>query len=241
VSEQTGSIKLNFPELEPDELEHSCALDLANRGPSTLEEVALYMNLTRERVRQLQFAAFQKLRNTSGDAELRELLQALAEQGAESTDRTVFDGESDTDRPGLSARDVSDTSGVHPARGDIMATTKTILDDTCTKDGCPRFGVKEYGGLCTRHHAGVLNSRKQRGVPKKRNGKPSKRSLAAAAVTASKKTPSKYRRPKPMLGHGDLGDLTEKLLEQLQPASEALALVEKIGWERARTLAGWLN
>jgi hypothetical protein len=60
-------------------------------------------------------------------------------------------------------------------------------------------------------------------------------------VTASKKTPSKYRRPKPMLGHGDLGDLTEKLLEQLQPASEALALVEKIGWERARTLAGWLN
>lgn len=54
VSEQTGSIKLNFPDKEVWELEESCVLDVADRGGATLEEVARAMNLTRERARQLE-------------------------------------------------------------------------------------------------------------------------------------------------------------------------------------------
>jgi Sigma-70, region 4 len=54
VNPETGSIKINFPDLEPWELEHTCALDVAERGAITLEEVGEIMNLTRERVRQVE-------------------------------------------------------------------------------------------------------------------------------------------------------------------------------------------
>jgi len=57
VNERTGSIKLNFPDLEVWELPETCALDIADRGGITLEEVGEIMNLTRERIRQLETAA----------------------------------------------------------------------------------------------------------------------------------------------------------------------------------------
>lgn len=59
VSERTGAIKLNFPDLEPDELPptRSCVLDVAERGGATLEHVGEVMNLTRERVRQIEVRA----------------------------------------------------------------------------------------------------------------------------------------------------------------------------------------
>jgi hypothetical protein len=42
------------PELEPDQLAESCSLDVADRGGVTLEEVGVAMNLTRERIRQIE-------------------------------------------------------------------------------------------------------------------------------------------------------------------------------------------
>ncbi len=70
VNPETGSIKLNFPELEPWELEETCALDVAERGGITLEEVGDILNLTRERIRQLEVTALQKLRHESPKHEL---------------------------------------------------------------------------------------------------------------------------------------------------------------------------
>jgi hypothetical protein len=61
VTPETGSIKLNFPDLEAWEMGESCALDVAARGSLRLEHVGAYMNLTRERVRQLEEAAMQRL------------------------------------------------------------------------------------------------------------------------------------------------------------------------------------
>lgn len=49
-----GSIKINFPEVEPGDLAHTCSLDVAARGGATLQEVAGMLNLTRERVRQVE-------------------------------------------------------------------------------------------------------------------------------------------------------------------------------------------
>lgn len=57
-----GSIKLNFPDLEPDAMAHSCALDIADQGGVTMERVAELMNLTRERVRQIEERALHKLK-----------------------------------------------------------------------------------------------------------------------------------------------------------------------------------
>ncbi len=62
INPETGSIKLNFPELEPWELTHSCALDIAEEGARTLEEIGELTNLTRERVRQVEVRGLLRLR-----------------------------------------------------------------------------------------------------------------------------------------------------------------------------------
>ena len=61
VNEATGAIKLNFPDLEPGELPESCALDIAERGGLTLEEIGAFMNVTRERARQMEQQGLTKL------------------------------------------------------------------------------------------------------------------------------------------------------------------------------------
>ena len=67
-----GSIKINFPDLEPWELQHTCALDVAERGGITLEEVGEIMNLTRERVRQVETQGLSKLERLSEVDQLRD-------------------------------------------------------------------------------------------------------------------------------------------------------------------------
>lgn len=70
VNPETGSIKINFPDKEVWELSETCALDVAQRGGVTLEEVGEMLNLTRERVRQVEVAGLSKLRERSSLAEL---------------------------------------------------------------------------------------------------------------------------------------------------------------------------
>ena len=65
VNPETGSIKLNFPDLEPWDLPETCALDVAERGGITLEEVGEIMNLTRERIRQVEVRGLIKLKMSS--------------------------------------------------------------------------------------------------------------------------------------------------------------------------------
>ncbi len=68
INPETGSIKINFPELEPWELPHTCALDVAENGALTLEEIGRITNLTRERIRQVEVRGLMKLQ---GRRELR--------------------------------------------------------------------------------------------------------------------------------------------------------------------------
>jgi DNA-directed RNA polymerase sigma subunit (sigma70/sigma32) len=63
VSDRTRvAIKLNWPELEVWELPETCSLDVADRNGITLEDVADVINLTRERVRQLETRGLAKLK-----------------------------------------------------------------------------------------------------------------------------------------------------------------------------------
>jgi Sigma-70, region 4 len=60
-----GSLKINFPQREPEDLEKSCALDIAEHGGITLDATGFAMNLTRERVRQVESRALLKLQDAA--------------------------------------------------------------------------------------------------------------------------------------------------------------------------------
>lgn len=62
VNHETGTIKFNFPDLEPWDLPHTCALDVADRGGLTLGEVGDVLNVTRERVRQIEVRGLLKIK-----------------------------------------------------------------------------------------------------------------------------------------------------------------------------------
>lgn len=62
VNEDTGSLILNFPNKEVEDLEESCSLDVAARGGATLEEVGEFFQVTSERVRQIEVNTLVKLK-----------------------------------------------------------------------------------------------------------------------------------------------------------------------------------
>lgn len=65
-----GVLRLNFPQLEPDEMIASCALDMADDGPRTLEQIASLMGMSKERARQIEAAGLEKIKEALGVAEL---------------------------------------------------------------------------------------------------------------------------------------------------------------------------
>lgn len=76
VNEDTGSIKFNFPDREPHEMpaDFSCALDVADRGGATFDDLGKLGNVSRERIRQIEAKALDQLRkNTPTGRLLREL------------------------------------------------------------------------------------------------------------------------------------------------------------------------
>jgi hypothetical protein len=62
---ERGGLKILHPDAngdpDPDYAGPSCALDVADAGPHTLEEVAVSLNISRERVRQLEEAASDRM------------------------------------------------------------------------------------------------------------------------------------------------------------------------------------
>jgi len=65
VHEGTGNLKVTVPsgdgEPDLDAMRDTCALDVADRGGETLDEVGASMNLTRERIRQMERDALRAL------------------------------------------------------------------------------------------------------------------------------------------------------------------------------------
>ena len=56
-----GSLKLTWAGAELHELPETCALDVAARGGATLEDIGACLGVTRERVRQIEEEAAQKV------------------------------------------------------------------------------------------------------------------------------------------------------------------------------------
>jgi len=62
VNPETGSIKLNFPHLEPWQMTESCSLDVAEKGQHTAKEVGKIMRLSKQRVSQYEERLYGGLR-----------------------------------------------------------------------------------------------------------------------------------------------------------------------------------
>jgi hypothetical protein len=104
VSARTGAIKLNFPDLEVWEMTETCALDVADRGGTTLEEVGAIMNLTRERIRQVEVKGLARLAALRDMTALRDYVEEgpvgkrrLPVLSADDDEETADDAEADSD------------------------------------------------------------------------------------------------------------------------------------------------
>ena len=75
VSPYTGTIKINFPDIEVWEMRVSCALDIADHGGMRLEDVGELMNVTRERARQIEIQALAKLELGERQVSLRDYME----------------------------------------------------------------------------------------------------------------------------------------------------------------------
>ena len=83
VADRTGAIKLNFPDVDPEQLERlpaTCMLDVAERE-RTLEEVGEFMNMTRERIRQIEVRALTKMKRATDRGALGDYAEELPDNG----------------------------------------------------------------------------------------------------------------------------------------------------------------
>jgi hypothetical protein len=107
VDRRNGSVKLNFPDLDPTELPHSCALDVIDaRGGSTLEAVGEMMNVTRERIRQIDEKVIAKVAKA-------------VRTGAGGNELRAFDGHEGLGDGGGPLAEVMSSHGGGPGRTDV--------------------------------------------------------------------------------------------------------------------------
>jgi len=107
VSPRTGAIKMNYPDLEVEDMTHSCVLDIADRGAETLEQAATVMNVTRERIRQIEVVALAKLEAKESAAVLRDFidespLPAIGKRRLPVIASTIIEDDEDEDDGGMS-------------------------------------------------------------------------------------------------------------------------------------------
>lgn len=118
ASPSNGAIKLNFPDLEPEELSHSCCLDVADAGAHTLEDTAEILNLTRERIRQIEVRAYQRIRESGVEVphpdEFEHHVEALPDAGPS---KAIEDVES---VPGKLAHNPATEAAKHAERATIL-------------------------------------------------------------------------------------------------------------------------
>ncbi|MFO0757650.1 MAG: sigma factor-like helix-turn-helix DNA-binding protein [Byssovorax sp.] len=130
VSARTGAIKLNFPDLEVWDMNETCALDIADRGGTTLEDVGAIMNLTRERIRQVEVKALAKLEALRDMSALRDYVDE-GPVGKRRLPVLAADADEDEEEEDLDGDDESDDEG----EGDSESSGETIEDSSSDFDG----------------------------------------------------------------------------------------------------------
>ncbi|MBK8256888.1 MAG: hypothetical protein IPK82_29975 [Polyangiaceae bacterium] len=130
VSARTGAIKLNFPDLEVWDMNESCALDVADRGGTTLEDVGAIMNLTRERIRQVEVKALAKLQALKDMMGLRDYV----DEGPVGKRRLPVITENEDEDEDLEASSDDDDDDDDDFEVECESTPSDIADDDVDAD-----------------------------------------------------------------------------------------------------------
>ena len=117
-----GKIRLTFPDTNPWDLAETCALDVAETGSGTLDCIAEVLNLTRERVRQIESRALITLSHRAPD-----LRFALDEAPVQTVLPSIFSV-------------LVPSNGSTPLDADDKVFSKSIEErpPTCQKPRCER-------------------------------------------------------------------------------------------------------
>lgn len=139
VSSRTGAIKLNFPDLEVWDMNETCALDVADRGGTTLEDVGAIMNLTRERIRQVEVKALAKLEALGDMSSLRDFVEE-GPVGKRRLPVIVAEVEEDDedeieDEDEVEAKIVDDDDAVEPEVAANDSAAPALVEDAVAFDG----------------------------------------------------------------------------------------------------------
>lgn len=117
----SGGIRFNFPDLEADQVppEQSCALDIADRGGGTLEDIGRLANLTRERIRQIEMKALARAarggllsEHAPGEKQLRRI--DPKSRGGMHSNKSLFRGKRTEAEPADLAEDEQPRDEVAP-------------------------------------------------------------------------------------------------------------------------------
>lgn len=135
VSARTGAIKLNFPDLEVWEMNETCALDVADRGGTTLEDVGAIMNLTRERIRQVEVKALAKLEALKDMMALRDYVDEGPVGKRRLPVLTRPEEDEDDEESAFEDEDEERASSDALAEDEARGAGAAALDDTADFDG----------------------------------------------------------------------------------------------------------
>ncbi len=89
VNEENGSLRLTFPTVDVLDMDQTCSLDVADEDGATLFRVGRLINLTRERIRQVEVKALRRLGVVAAEQDIvdAEEMFAIAARAVRAADR----------------------------------------------------------------------------------------------------------------------------------------------------------
>jgi Sigma-70, region 4 len=154
ASGENGSIKLNFPDLldgvRLEEMPATCVLDVADQGGVPLERVGELMNVTRERIRQLEEGAKEKVRGSGAAPMLADLVDATPRAVWALTARNELRAlEADVAEEGnehVAAAESTEQASIVPSEVDADTSARAVVGG-CSRCGESGHNVRTCGNL----------------------------------------------------------------------------------------------
>jgi hypothetical protein len=143
-SNRAPRIRLNHPGLEPHEMVDSCALDVAERGEHTLEEVAEATGMSPQRVDQISAAALVTLRTPA--AHIRAVVGGSNEPSMRVRVEMTFSTSTASGQPYLTVEDLHRVLGIdeRKAKRQVYREVRAMVSEGYLLHDSGREGRRMY-------------------------------------------------------------------------------------------------